>query len=89
VTTVQRPEFAAKLAEALKPAKTQKTGGCPHRRARWLTKTRKSTATFRDGGPRPEALRGGRLVKTSAGAQCVRKPGHDGDHRTPDGRAWS
>jgi hypothetical protein len=60
---------------------------CPHVLGRWLLRTAKSSVTRADGTERPTELRGGRLVRTGAG--CVFKPGHRGEHRTEDGRAWT
>ena len=60
---------------------------CPHLLAKWVTKTRRSTATFADGRPRPDRLRGGRLVPMRG--RCVRPVGHGDGHKTADGSTWS
>ena len=65
----------------------QATPGCPHVLGTWVTRTSKSTANYDDGNERPAGHRGGRLVRS--GAPCQFTPGHRGQHRTADGRAWS
>jgi hypothetical protein len=61
--------------------------GCPHVLGQHLTRTSKSTLTYRDGGARPTGQRGGRVVVDQA--ECVWAPGHAGVHKTDDGRTWS
>lgn len=60
---------------------------CPAVLGRWVLRTAKSTATFPDGGIRPQRLRGGRLVTTLA--RCTGAAGHAGPHHTAEGATWS
>jgi len=62
-------------------------GGCPHVLGRHLLRTSRSTQAYPDGNLRVPERRGGRLIVDQA--PCVWAPGHAGDHKTADGRAWS
>jgi len=81
--TSKTPEAArAALSKFLTTAEP-----CPHVLGAYVTRTAKSTATYRDGNARPVGHRGGRLVRS--GSPCVFTPGHAGEHRTQDGRSWT
>lgn len=69
------------------PGSTVRQALCPHRLGQHLTRSAKSTATYPDGATRPNRLRGGTTVV--AQSSCVGGGGHDGEHRTSDGRTWS
>jgi hypothetical protein len=62
-------------------------GGCAHTLGRHLLRTCRSTQSYPDGNLRPPEIRGGRLVVDQS--PCVWAPGHAGEHKTTDGRAWS
>jgi hypothetical protein len=73
-------------SEALTKMIPQQQPVCPHQLGRWLLRTARSTQTYRDGGLRLPEHRGGRLVVDRA--PCVFTPGHAGEHRDQEGRAW-
>ena len=73
--------------EALSKLIPQQQPVCPHQLGQWVLKSAKSTATFPDGAARPVQHRGGTPVIVRSG--CVFTPGHAGEHRDQEGRAWS
>lgn len=60
---------------------------CTHALARWANVAPARPSLFPDGNPRPAELVGGTPRRHVA--QCALRPGHDGDHKTRDGREWS